>query len=333
MFKIIGADGNEYGPVTAEILKQWISQSRVNGQTKILAEGTTEWKTVAEFPELAAALPLTPPPMATDLSAMPGGSPLPTDVGERDYDLDIGACVSRAWQLLTGPRMWPVIGGVAIWIGIQAGLSAFAQIPFVGMLFSLANFVIGGPLIGGIYYFLLRCIRGEATDVGDVFAGFKYRFGQLFVGQLVVTLLTLAIMLPGLGLIVAGLIPLFKHHDVAPAGIALIGVGGIVMLIPLLYFSVSWMFTLPLIMDKRLDFWPAMQLSRRVVGRHWWTTFALSIVIGLIGVAGLILCCVGGFFTFPLAFAALMNAYESMFSLIPGAPASTATPTIPQTQS
>ena len=61
MFKIIGADGKEYGPVTAEQLKQWLAEGRVNPQTKVLPEGATEWRTLAEIPEFAAALPIRPP--------------------------------------------------------------------------------------------------------------------------------------------------------------------------------------------------------------------------------------------------------------------------------
>ncbi len=60
MYKIIGADGKEYGPITADQLKQWIAEGRANQQTKVLPEGATEWKSLAEIPELAAALPLTP---------------------------------------------------------------------------------------------------------------------------------------------------------------------------------------------------------------------------------------------------------------------------------
>jgi uncharacterized membrane protein len=153
----------------------------------------------------------------------------------------------------------------------------------------------------------------------------------LFLGQLVVTLLVIAAMLPGIGLFAAGVIPLVKHHGAVPVGIALIGVGGLVMLIPMIYLSISWMFALPLIMDKRLDFWPAMQLSRQVVGKHWWTTLALSIVVGAISLIGLFLCCIGAFFTMPLAFVTAMNAYEKMFSLNPGDAATDTTLTTTQT--
>jgi len=60
MYKIIGADGKEYGPVTAEQLKQWIADGRVNHQTKVLTEGAVEWRTLTEIPELAVVLPIKP---------------------------------------------------------------------------------------------------------------------------------------------------------------------------------------------------------------------------------------------------------------------------------
>lgn len=61
MYKIIGADGKEYGPITAEQLRQWIAEGRANGQTKVLSEGATDWKPVTEFPEFAGALGSMPP--------------------------------------------------------------------------------------------------------------------------------------------------------------------------------------------------------------------------------------------------------------------------------
>ena len=69
MYKIIGADGKEYGPVSVDQLRQWIAEGRLNLQSKVLPDGATEWKTVAEIPELAAAVPA---PSAAPTS-IPGG--------------------------------------------------------------------------------------------------------------------------------------------------------------------------------------------------------------------------------------------------------------------
>jgi GYF domain 2 len=71
MYRIIGADGNQYGPISADQLRQWIAEGRANAQTKVLAEGTMEWKPLSEFPEF---FPSTTAPGATPLppSAAPG---------------------------------------------------------------------------------------------------------------------------------------------------------------------------------------------------------------------------------------------------------------------
>lgn len=53
MFTIIGGDGKEYGPVTAEQIRAWIRAGRSNYDTKAKALGTDEWRTVGDFLEFA----------------------------------------------------------------------------------------------------------------------------------------------------------------------------------------------------------------------------------------------------------------------------------------
>lgn len=72
MYKIIGADGVQYGPITVEQLRQWIGEGRVNAQTLTQPEGGTDWKPLSAYPELAPlATPVTPP-----LSLEPGIPPV-----------------------------------------------------------------------------------------------------------------------------------------------------------------------------------------------------------------------------------------------------------------
>jgi hypothetical protein len=61
MYKIIGANQAEYGPVSAEQLRQWITEGRADANTMAQAEGTTEWKPLREFPEFAANFAARPP--------------------------------------------------------------------------------------------------------------------------------------------------------------------------------------------------------------------------------------------------------------------------------
>ena len=62
MYRIIGADGSEYGPITADQLRAWIAEGRANAQTKALAEGATQWKPLTEYLEFAPLLARAPPP-------------------------------------------------------------------------------------------------------------------------------------------------------------------------------------------------------------------------------------------------------------------------------
>jgi hypothetical protein len=61
MYKIIGADGKEYGPISAEQLRQWVAEGRVNTATKVQTEGSAEWKQLVDFPEFAASPGERPP--------------------------------------------------------------------------------------------------------------------------------------------------------------------------------------------------------------------------------------------------------------------------------
>lgn len=68
MFTILGGDGKEYGPVTADKVLEWIKAGRANLQTKVRRLGENDWKTLGEFPEFAAY----PGSTATDYHVPPG---------------------------------------------------------------------------------------------------------------------------------------------------------------------------------------------------------------------------------------------------------------------
>jgi hypothetical protein len=73
MYKIIGADGREYGPVSADQLRQWIVQGRADAATRVLPEGAIEWQSLGSIPEFSLLLP--PPPGAF----VPGANPRKTN--------------------------------------------------------------------------------------------------------------------------------------------------------------------------------------------------------------------------------------------------------------
>lgn len=274
MFKIIGGDGRQYGPVTVEQVREWIATGRANAQTQIQREGETDWKPLSDFSEFADALaakppakppaqlppPPAPPPPS---SSAPDPMALANEVLSRGCEVNIGSCLGRAWDLLMAD-FWPIIGVSALILLITGTIG-----------------ILAGPLAGGLFWYYLKKIRREPSEVSDAFAGFNQSFLQLFLGALVAGLLA------SLGLMAC--------------------------ILPGIYLGVAWKLTLPLIIDKRLGFWDAMEVSRKVLTRCWWSCFLFLIVCALINFCGVLLLGFGLFFTAPLTMLALAFLYEDLF--------------------
>lgn len=188
----------------------------------------------------------------------------------RGGSVDVGGAISRGWEL--------VRDNMAVFVGatLLAWLIAVA-VPVIGWL-------IGPVLMGGLDYMYIRRIRGEAVQVGDVFAGFNVALLNLVLAGVVKWVIT--------------------------------SVGFLLCLLPGIYLAVGYVFALALIMDKKMEFWPAMEVSRQVVHRHWWSMFALLIVLVIIVCLGVLACIVGVLITAPIAAASLMVVYEDLFGQI-----------------
>ena len=74
MYKIIGADGQQYGPVTADQIRRWLAENRVRAETLVQAEGSSEWKPLSSFPEFADVRP-TPPTLVPPVASFPPPNP------------------------------------------------------------------------------------------------------------------------------------------------------------------------------------------------------------------------------------------------------------------
>jgi hypothetical protein len=167
-------------------------------------------------------------------------------------------------------------------LGVLAGATVLGWLICIGLAFvPVVGWVVGIVLLGGLDYLFIRRIRGETVQVGDVFAGFNLAFLHLTMAGLVKWLLT--------------------------------SLGFVLCVLPGIYLGVGYVFALPLVIDKKMEFWPAMEVSRRVVHRHWWSTFGLVIVLALVALAGFLACIVGALVTVPLASASLMYVYEDLF--------------------
>ncbi|OHE78776.1 MAG: hypothetical protein A3G75_08680 [Verrucomicrobia bacterium RIFCSPLOWO2_12_FULL_64_8] len=272
MFTILGADGKAYGPATVEQVKAWIAAGRANLQTRARREGTAEWKTLAEYPEFAGEAGGGTPPGAAAPRVVDAKA-FAADLVARAPKLGIGGTIGRSWELLKN-NFWPLVGVTFVVVMVQAMANA---VPFLGML---AGLLLGGGFTGGLYYYYLRRLRGEPVEFADAFAGFTLAFVPLMLAGLVSSLLT--------------------------------GLGLLLLILPGIYLAVAWTFTYLLIIDQKLEFWTAMEVSRRVISAQWWRMFGLLILAGIVAALGVVLLVVGIFFTLPIAYGSLVVAYETL---------------------
>ena len=315
MYRIVGSDGNEYGPVSTEQLGQWIRERRVNGETRVQAEDGA-WRLLREVPELVVLLqpPVVAPPL---ISAPTEANSIPSDF-DGDYDLDIVDCLTSAWRLFQ-QQFSTLFGPTMMYVLIAFGLGIFGALPYIGPLFSLCSMVISGPLMAGLYVVYLRVIRGETPPLGSLFDGFRKMFGHLFLGNLAVGILASLPLLAGFIVLLfsvglSAIMGLAKGSASWPAFAALApGLGLILLGLPVTVFlTVNWMFSLPLILDQRVGFWTAMKRSWRQVRRHWWSCLALLVVMAILNFAGVLCCLVGLVVTIPISMLVLMCAYETV---------------------
>lgn len=340
--------GQQRGPVSQEEFDRLVATGGITDATLVWREGMEQWRA---WGEVRAATPPVVGTVACGVCGRPfpadaviqyegrnicaeckpaffrrlqeGGAGIATPVPgvtmteeeilARDYQVDIGALLSRAWEVFKADP------GTVIGATVLIYLCVFAAnlVPYVGGLIAL---VVTGPLMGGYWLFAVRRLRGQEAGVNTAFSGFGPRFGQLFLTSLVTGLLSSFCILAGVAVLFGGAFALqmFAGGNAEPdfAGGAAAVAGGAVVAVGVLayiYLMVAWLFALPLVSDKGYGFWDAMNLSRRLVNRHFWLILLLNIVIGALVMAGVLALCLGLLVAGPVAVLMLAGQYHRMF--------------------
>lgn len=308
MYLIIGWDGKQYGPVSAEDLRAWLADRRVSAETQVCPVGGAEWKPLSAYPELVGQSSAVPAPVPATIQPQD----LETLALDDSRSFAIGGCVRRGWEAVRS-NFWLSVGVTFL---VSAVYLLVSMVPFIG---SILGLVLQGILYGGLYWFFLKLLRGETVEVGDAFAGFKRNTKDLIlasvvqgaiIGAVVVVMMVPMIVL-GIGFGAAHKSPESMLFLVVPLAL-LLAVGVIVI-------GTMWVFTFPLVIDKGLGFWQAMELSRKAALRRFWSVLGLMFVCGLITVLGCLALVVGIFVAVPVCAAAVAAAYDELFGETPAA--------------
>ncbi len=197
MYKVIGADGAEYGPFSIEQVRDLIHHRRADAGSRVKHEGGGDWRPLSEYPEFAEALS-----QAASGASPSGGA----TVGDLDY-MDL---IKRSWSLFK--EHWQLLFGANAIVALLAIGLEF--LPVVGQI---AGFILLGPLFTGVSWMSLMAVRGKPVLLADGFAGFGPRFFQLvlcgMVHQILLAVGFVLLVIPGIFLLVAWTFPYLLIMD------------------------------------------------------------------------------------------------------------------------
>ncbi len=168
---------------------------------------------------------------------------------------------------------------------VKADIGTFMLLTIVfAVLNGMVPMILQGPLIAGFQIFCMKKILNRRTEFADLFKGFNF-FVPTLVASLVISLFVFC--------------------------------GTLLCIIPGLVVAAMFKFTYLFIVDKRMDFWPAMQASHAVVKNDYFGFTMFLLLMVLVNILGALCCIVGLLVTVPMTFAAITVAYQEIVGFDP----------------
>jgi hypothetical protein len=198
-----------------------------------------------------------------------------------------------------------------------------ALVPFIGIFAD--GLVVMPALIVGMYLVSHKTDIGQRAEFGDFFKGFDFT-GQLAIATLVMWLIMCIAMAPLLFMYWKyGMFDWYMDFIRNPADFASNQpprLPGWVFLLelPAIFLGLAYSWTYLFIAFYKMEFWDALEASRRLITKKWFHFFAFMLVVGMILAAGFILFCIGILVTFPAAMCMTYAAFADVTRLneVPG---------------
>lgn len=174
----------------------------------------------------------------------------------------------------------------------QIGFNLFRKYPgyfiiysIVG-IFALSNpisgLLLGGPLVTGYYIISQRISRGQTVELPDFFKSFD-KFVPLLILNLFMTLI--------------------------------ISLGLLLLIIPGIYFSVSYIFAHFFVWYYDADPIDALRLSRKTVSGNFGQILLLCLLLGVINLLGALAFGVGILLTLPFTYGVFYAAFDDIIGI------------------
>jgi hypothetical protein len=232
---------------------------------------------------------------------------------ENGYSVNIIACFRRGWEIFArNPALFIQFG--LFTFGLDKALDLF---PHIGII---ASFIIGIPLYAGGLFVAFKIVTSQTVRFEDFFQGFRNTYFSNLL------LMSLAMSIP-IGLCMVGII--FGLSGVG-SGLLHSLISGkysnFAMLVPMIllvilslwgaiYLGITYFFAIPLAIDRRMEFGPALETSQQLASRNLCGIFGFELVLVLLDLCGDLYFELVSLITNPIATCMIAAAYERIVGL------------------
>ena len=213
-----------------------------------------------------------------------------------DYEFKVFDVLSEAWERTKGVKLFIIGGGIAmIAISMVMAFVLSFLIGLVGAVLHVPMLAVAGtfiaqvlsnivtmPIAAGIFVICLKQVQDRGTDFGEVFSHFDKAI------PLFLTFLLLYILMV---------------------------IGFLLFIIPGIYLAVSYVLALPLVIDRNLSPWEALEASRKALTKRWFSVFGLLLMMGLIMMVSMIPFGIGLIWTAPMMALSYAVLYRQVFGI------------------
>lgn len=144
-YTVLGGDGQQYGPVTAEQLRGWVRDGRIGADTQVWRSDQPAWMAAAALPELGlAAVAAMPSPIHMAVSAQDPELEKRMKSGASWFYWIAGFSIVNSILVLSGSRLnWALgLGATTVLDGMAAALGGGAKAVAIALNILAAGIVV-----------------------------------------------------------------------------------------------------------------------------------------------------------------------------------------------
>lgn len=236
----------------------------------------------------------------SNLQAAVDTSNVPTieEALSRGYDFSISDLLSEAWSRTKGTKGIIIAGLVVFYTAMFAVMFILTLVggllgastesgSGLALITSIINMVatfLSYPFLAGINMVGIRQAAGQPVRFGEIFSHFD-RSVPIVITTLLMSVLTL--------------------------------IGYVLFVLPGIYLSFAYLLAIPLVVERGLTPWQALETSRKAISQHWFKVFGLFLVLGLLMLLSIIPLGIGLIWTLPWAIVAIGVLYRTIFGVLP----------------